>query len=106
MSGSPPDPGVPGTFDPAHDTIIFRELRLDAQRVAHCRPFDQAKSDASQPIRVVVTAAGERVIMQGNHRVYGAQEDGLTSVGGLLYTPEQWEALTGMPFRPGGTQRP
>jgi hypothetical protein len=53
-----------------------------------------------------VTAKGELVIMQGNHRVYGAQEDGLTNVVGLIYLPEQWEAFTEMPFQPGGTQRP
>jgi hypothetical protein len=106
MSGDPTDPGVCGTIDPSRDTIIFREAHLDAQRVARYRPFDQAKSDAAQPIRAVVTADGARVIMQGNHRVYGAQQDRLTGVGALLYTPEQWGALTGMPFRPGGTQGP
>jgi hypothetical protein len=106
MSGASADPGVRGTIDPARDTIIYREDRLDAQKVARYRPFDQAKSDAGQPIRTVVTADGARVIMQGNHRVYGAQEDGLTEVGAILYTPEQWEAFTEMPFRPGGTGHP
>jgi hypothetical protein len=106
MSDPPSDPGVPGTINPAHDSINYREDRLDAGKVVRYRPFDQAKSDAGQPIRVVVTPDGAKVIMRGNHRVYGAQEDGLTSIGALLYTPEQGAAFTEMPFRAGGTAGP
>jgi hypothetical protein len=44
--------------------------------------------------------------MQGNHRVYGAQLDGVDIVEALLYTPKQWEAFVGFPFIPGGTNNP
>ncbi len=75
-------------------------------RVDAVRPFDQALSDGGgQPIRVVATN-GEAHVMQGNHRVFGAQQDGVTRVGALFYTPEQWADFTGLPFLPGGTDTP
>jgi hypothetical protein len=55
---------------------------------------------------VVVGSNNEKYIMQGNHRIRGAQMDGIQSVEGILYTPEQWEAFTGWPFQPGGTNNP
>jgi hypothetical protein len=72
------------------------------------RPFNQARSDARDPIRVVVTPTGERYIMQGNHRVYGAQEDSLASIGVIIYTPAEWEQHQGisLPFVPSGTNNP
>ncbi len=106
MSSAPADPGVRGTIDPVGDDIIFREYRLDGRKIDACKPFDQAQSDAHQPIRIIVDHDAKKYVMQGNHRVAGAQEDGLRSIGVLLYTPEQWEAFTGLPFLPGGTNNP
>jgi hypothetical protein len=100
------DPGVRGTINPSKDDIVFREYQLDAAKVDRYKPFDQARSDARQPIRVVITRDQKKYIMQGNHRVAGAQEDSLESVGAILYSPEQWEAFTGLPFLPGGTNNP
>src|SRR5262245_53386197 len=107
MTGDPANPGVWGSINPALDDIVFREPLLHQARVDAVRPFDQALSDGGeQPIRVVVVSMGEKYVMQGNHRVLGAQWDGLHSVGAWVYTPEQWEAYTGMPFTPGGTNNP
>jgi hypothetical protein len=107
VSGNPADPGVRGTIDPSRDDILFREPILSTARINATRPFNQALSDAGgQPIRVVVMADGTKTIMQGNHRAYGAQLDGVDSVEVLLYTPEQWEAFVGFPFLPGGTNNP
>jgi hypothetical protein len=103
---STPDPGVRGTIDPTADTVVFREPVLSGPRIDAAKPFDQAKSDGGgQPIRVV-THGGLQYIMQGNHRTYAAQEEGLRAVGCLLYTPEQWQEFTGMPFVPRGTNNP
>jgi hypothetical protein len=44
--------------------------------------------------------------MQGNHRVRGAQWDGLRSIGIILYTPDEWEAFIGWPFNRWGTDNP
>jgi hypothetical protein len=107
MAGGIIDPGVPGTIDPTGDDILFREPVLSGSRIDATKPFDQARSDAGgQPIRVVIADDGSKHIMQGNHRVYGAQEDGVPSVGCLIYTPDQWQAFTGMPFLPRGTNNP
>jgi hypothetical protein len=101
MVAGPTDPGVRGTINPVTDNIIFREPLLSARKIAAVNPFDQARSDAGgQPIRVVVDSSGVKYIMQGNHRVCGAQEDGVQSIGCLIYTPEQWQEFTGMPFLP------
>jgi hypothetical protein len=106
MAGDPTDPGVRGTINPAGDNIIFREPVLSARKIDAVKPFDQAQSDSGgQPIRVVVSG-GVKYIMQGNHRVCGAQEDGVQSVGCLIYTPEQWQEFTGMPFLPWGSNNP
>jgi hypothetical protein len=103
----PHDPGVRGTLNPAKDNILFREAKLFRRRLNKVRPFNQALSDSGgQPIRVVVGPSGEKYIMQGNHRVWGAQIDGLQAVEALIYTPDQWEALTGSPFVPRGTNNP
>jgi hypothetical protein len=103
----PIDPGVWGTIDPMEDEIVFREETLSRARVDAVRPFDQAKSDkGDQPIRVVVRQQTEKHIMQGNHRAFGAQEDGVRDVRALVYSPEEWEAFTGIPFRPRGTNNP
>lgn len=106
MPAIPADLGVRGTINAARDLIVYREVWLNLAKIARYRPFDQAKSDAEQPIRVVETSDGAKVIMQGNHRVYGAQLDRLTAIGAYRYTPEQWLALTGMSYTPGGTDRP
>src|SRR5262249_53471882 len=45
LSSNPPDPGVRGTIDPVGDDIIFREHRLDPDKVDRCKPFDQSQSD-------------------------------------------------------------
>lgn len=101
------DPGVRGTIDPTGDNIIFREPILRGPDVDAYRPFDQTLSDTGgQPIRVVAEPNGNTNIMQGNHRIQGAREDGVQSVGGIIYTPDQWTELTGGPFVPGGTNNP
>ncbi len=101
------DPGVRGTINPVNDNIIFRETTLRRAKIDAVSPFNQALSDAGgQPIRVVVTQADEKFVMQGNHRVRGAQAQGLQSVEGIIYNQEHWEALTGSPFLPRGTNNP
>jgi len=101
------DPGVRGTIDPVRDDVIFREPILSRARIDATRPFNQVKSDAGgQSIRVVIGPGFEKTIMQGNHRVYGAQLDAVDIVEALLYTPEEWEAFVGFPFFPGGTNNP
>ena len=107
QSPNPADPGMRGNINPMKDRIVFREYSLSRERIEGVSPFSQALSDAGgQPIRVVVTPSGERSIMQGNHRVYGAQEQGLQSIEGIIYTPEQWESLAGSPFVLRGTNNP
>ena len=89
----PPDLGEWGSIDPTDDRIHFLEDPLSRAKVDAVRPFDQAKSDGGgQPIRVVVSHDGNIFIMQGNHRVYGAREDGIRTIGVLIYSPERWEA--------------
>jgi len=106
MADDPADSGVRSTIDPIADNIIFREPVLSARKIDATRPFDQALSDGGgQPIRVV-DDGGAKYIMQGNHRIGGAQEDGVRSVGCLVYTPEEWQEFTGMPFLPRGTNNP
>lgn len=101
------DPGVRGSLNPSQDNIIFRELELSRSRINQTQPFNQALSDTGgQPIRVVVTQNGEMHIMQGNHRIYGAREQGLPNAEALIYTPEQWEVLTESSFVPRGTNFP
>jgi len=107
VSANALDPGVRGAIDPVRDNIVFREPVLSKARIDATRPFNQALSDGGgQPIRVVIGVGGDKTIMQGNHRVYGAQVDVLDIVEVLLYSPEQWEALVGFPFQPGGTNNP
>ncbi|HKI35562.1 MAG TPA: hypothetical protein VKA46_27140 [Gemmataceae bacterium] len=106
MSSNPTDSGVRGTIDPIGDDIIFREFRLRGWNIDACKPFNQAQSDAHHPIRIVVDHDGKKYVLQGNHRVAGAQEDGLRSIDGILYTPKQWEDFTGLSFIPGGTNNP
>lgn len=107
MTAIPSDPGVRGTINPVADNIIFREPVLSGRKIDATKPFNQALSDGGgQPIRVVVDSGGVKYIMQGNHRVCGAQEDSVQGVGCLLYTPEQWEEFTGMPFLSRGTNNP
>ncbi len=104
---NPTAPGVWGKINPAKDDIVFRERELQRSRINALRPFDQTLSNGGgQPIRVVVGKSGEKYIMQGNHRIYGAQIDGLQEVEAIVYTPEQWEALTGSPFTLHGTRQP
>lgn len=108
----PADPGVRTTVDPADENLIWREGApgappLSRARIDATRPFNQALSDSGgQPIRVVRTADRRRFIMQGNHRLYGALEDGVDKVQVLEYTPEQWEHWTGMRFREFGSNNP
>lgn len=100
-------PGRRGNLDLVEDRIVFRESPLRRHQIEAVRPFNQAKSDAKNPIRVVEGPGRLRYVMQGNHRVYGAQEDGLTQVEVLLYTEDEWEELMGLPFVPGeGTEDP
>jgi hypothetical protein len=106
MTASGNDPGVRGIIDPAADTVVFREPVLSVSKIDAVKPFSQARSDGGgQPIRVV-QHGGLQYVMQGNHRTFAAQEEGLRGIGCLLYTPEQWEAFTGMPFVTRGTDNP
>jgi hypothetical protein len=102
------DPGVRGAINIQEGNIVFRECSAWRPRsLAAVRPFNQTLSDAGgQPIRAVL--AQERVfIMQGNHRVWGATLDDVNSVEGILYSPQQWESYTGLPFDPAiGTTTP
>lgn len=41
------------------------------------KPFNQALSDAKQPIKVVIDKNGNKHVMNGNHRIQGAAEDGI-----------------------------
>jgi hypothetical protein len=101
------DPGVRGSLNPTQDNIIYREYKLSRLQIEDTKPFNQALSDnGGQPIRVVVTQGGEKYIMQGNHRIYGAREQRLQNVEAIIYTPEQWEVLTESPFVPRGTNNP
>lgn len=101
--------GTRGTLNPQSERIIYREGATEARpmsgaKIDSYKPFDQALSD-KQPIRVV-RYNGEDYIMEGNHRVYGAAEDGLTQIEVIFYTPEEWEQAMGMPFVPRGTNNP
>jgi hypothetical protein len=75
--------------------------------VKRARPFDQAASDGGgEPIRIVVCGDGTKYIKQGNHRLYAARLDGLRSVKGLIYSPEQWEASFETSIEPWGKNKP
>ena len=55
------------------------------------KPFDQAKSDREAPIRVVEDPWGNKHVMNGNHRIGSAAEDGVRGVEGEIYTPKEWK---------------
>ena len=59
------------------ENILYREAELFEQNINDVRPFNQALSDAEQPIQAVRTYEGLH-IMQGNNRVYGAVLDDKT----------------------------
>jgi len=104
---TPTDTGVRKSINPSSEDIVYRETPLERTTIDEVSPFNQAASDAGgQPIRAVVTPDGKTYIMQGNHRVYGASEQGLQNVEGLIYTPEHWAEFTESPFTPGGTNNP
>jgi hypothetical protein len=106
-SQEPPDLGVEGSVDPCDETLTFIEDPLSKYKINAVRPFDQAASDGGgQPIRVVVCNDGTKYIKQGNHRLYAARLDGLRSVKGLVYSPEQWEASFETSFEPWGKNKP
>ncbi len=101
------DPGMWGSINPTQDKIMFVQSELSGGGINRVSPFNQSLSDSGgQPIRVVVAESGEKYIMQGNHRIYGAKEQGLQKVEVIIYTPEQWEILTEGPFVPSGTNNP
>ena len=84
---------------------MFREDPLSRNLIERLSPFDQTKSDAEQPIRIV-EASGLLYVMQGNHRIMAAREDKLPDVKALLYTESAWESLTESAFMPRGTNNP
>jgi len=86
------------TVNLGQENIFYREPQLSAQTINDYRPFDQALSDAEQPIQAVRTPEGLH-IMQGNNRVYGAVLDDRT-IQMNVYTPAEWEAVTGQSFNP------
>jgi hypothetical protein len=87
-------------LDPNDTRIIYRENRLRQADIDDVRPFSQPLSDKNQPIRIVVDGNGKRHIMNGNHRIAGAAEDGISSVEVEMYTPEQWKEMFGLGFDP------
>jgi hypothetical protein len=108
-STTTPSIGRRGTLDPNSETIMFREgvdeaSAITGSKVDRYKPFNQARSD-QQPIRVVVHD-GKNYIVEGNHRIYGAGEDGVKQVGVIFYTPEEWAQFSGSSFRPWGTNNP
>jgi RHS repeat-associated protein len=86
------------TINVADKNIFYAEPVLDPARLAKVRPFNQALSDAKEPIRAVQTREG-LYIFQGNHRVFGAVLDN-QPVNMEIYTPEQYYQLIGQPFNP------
>jgi len=100
------EPGQWASIDPASEDILFREDPLSRTKIEALKPFRPELSNASQPIRVVATREVKKVIMQGNHRVMAALEQGLRSVPALVYNEEQWEILTEMAFVARGTNNP
>ncbi len=86
------DPGHRGSILINGKHIEMRES-FNLTKMERSRPFNQALSDADAPIRAIVTRAGDVRIMQGNHRVWAAQADGLRHVEGLLYTTDEWLQL-------------
>src|SRR2546422_11332656 len=86
------------TVNLGKQNIFYREQRLFEGDINALRPFDQALSDAQQPIQAVQTPEGLH-IMEGNNRVFGAVLDDRT-IQMQVYTPAQWMALTGLDFNP------
>jgi hypothetical protein len=101
----PPDQGIRTAIDP-FGPIVFREDPLYRSKIDAVRPFDQRLSDCGgHPIRIVQQHQW-MYIMQGNHRLYGAREDGLRLVEVLLYDPDTWFVSFGVRFRPWGSRNP
>ena len=93
----PPQRGEAGFGHPPDGQQRFV---IDIARIDAAVPFNQALSDAIEPIRVVRTQTGELHIMQGNHRIFGAIERELRTVQAIIYTPQQWEEFSGLRFNP------
>jgi RHS repeat-associated protein len=103
----PPAGGARGTIALGDTNINFTESELSQLKIDGVSPFNQAASDAGgEPIQAVQTADGRIFVMQGNNRVKGAVQQGLPSVDGNIFTPQQWEDYTGLPFVPRGTNNP
>jgi len=100
------DPGGWGEIDPTSDRLVFRQYPLLRSEIDAVRPFHQSLSDHRRPIRVVFVDSDDILIMQGNHRVYGARQDGLIAIGNLFSTSENWMVPFGQIFSDPGTKDP
>ncbi len=86
-----------GTLNPQCPDILFREDTLRRPDIDTKKPFNQSLSDEN-PIEVVIDKFGNTHIVQGNHRVQAAREQGLNEVGVNAYTQKEWEDLHGLKF--------
>jgi RHS repeat-associated protein len=95
------DPCATVDVDVARErNLYYRETLLYRGNIDATKPFNKNMA-TDQPIRGVRALDGSLHIMQGNHRVYGAVES-RASVPMMIYSPDQWEARTGMSFSPSG----
>jgi RHS repeat-associated protein len=95
-------------FNPRGKNIIFKETELNAGQLREKWPFRHDLSEANMPN--LVKHGDEFHVMQGNHRVWTAQnppEGGPLTIKVKVWTPEQWAEHSQMPFVPGrGTNNP
>lgn len=89
---------------PMTERIVYREPKLFRDTIDSRKPFNQALSD-QQPILGIRAPDGSLHIMQGNHRVRAAVEDGV-DIEMNIFTPDQWKTNFGFEPSTGGWPTP
>jgi hypothetical protein len=85
---------------PSQENIVYREKRLFRGTIDEKKPFNQSLSN-QEPIIAVRTPDRSLHIMQGNHRIRGAVEEGI-EVEMTVLNPQQWKEFSGLDFSPFG----
>ena len=89
-----PNPGRVGQIN-LQGNVFYAEESLKRPKIDAVKPFNQALSDAEQPIRVVVAPNGDVYVLQGCNRIFGALEDGVKSVNGVILTAAEYRHFYG-----------